>query len=73
MGLDIIILCGGEGKRLRPLTEEIPKPMVLINGKPIIYYIIQHLEKYNINNYIFKLNYSLFSIFFRIFIDIFNL
>ena len=58
MGLDVIILCGGEGKRLRPLTEEIPKPMVLINGRPIIHYIIQHLEKYNINNYIFATGYK---------------
>ena len=58
MGLDVIILCGGEGKRLRPLTEEIPKPMVLINGKPIVHYIIKHLEKYNINNYIFATGYK---------------
>ena len=31
----IIILCGGKGLRLRPLTNDIPKPLVLIDKKPI--------------------------------------
>ena len=35
-----IILCGGKGERLRPLTLEIPKPMIKIKNKPIISYIL---------------------------------
>ena len=31
-----IILCGGKGERLRPLTKEIPKPLININEKPIL-------------------------------------
>ena len=42
--LDVIILCGGKGERLRPITEEIPKPMVEIKGKPILSYILSYLE-----------------------------
>ena len=56
--LDVIILCGGKGQRLRPLTNEIPKPMVNINNKPIIYYILNHLNNYRIENYIFATGYK---------------
>ena len=47
---DAIILCGGKGERLRPVTNKIPKPLVKINDKPILYYVIEHLLKYDINN-----------------------
>lgn len=45
-----IILCAGKGKRLRPLTENIPKPLVPINGKPALEYLIRLCKKHNINN-----------------------
>lgn len=53
-----VILCGGEGQRLRPLTEEIPKPLIEIRKKPILYYIIQHLKKYNITKYVIATGYK---------------
>lgn len=40
-GLKVVILCGGKGHRLRPLTSNIPKPMVPLNGKPILQHIIE--------------------------------
>ena len=48
--VDAIILCGGKGMRLRPLTHTIPKPLVKINNKEILKYIIEYLERFNINN-----------------------
>lgn len=39
----VIILCGGKGERLRPLTLDIPKPMVSIKDKPIISYILNQI------------------------------
>jgi glucose-1-phosphate cytidylyltransferase len=45
---EAIILCGGKGERLRPITNDIPKPLVKINGEPILHYVIEHLKKYNI-------------------------
>lgn len=38
-----VILCAGDGERLKPLTEMIPKPLILINGKPILFYILSSL------------------------------
>ena len=46
-----IILCGGQGQRLRPLTNETPKPLIEIKNKPVIYYIIEHLKKYGIEKF----------------------
>ena len=46
---EAIILCGGKGERLRPITNNIPKPLIKINDKPILYYVITHLKKYDIN------------------------
>ena len=39
-----VILAGGEGTRLRPLTCDLPKPLVPICGKPVLYYILELLE-----------------------------
>jgi glucose-1-phosphate cytidylyltransferase len=49
--LDVIILCGGKGQRLRPITENIPKPMVEIREKPILSYIIDYLSNNEISNF----------------------
>ena len=39
------ILCGGMGKRLRPITNTIPKPMVLVNGRPFLEYLLEQLKQ----------------------------
>lgn len=42
-------MAGGEGSRLRPLTCEIPKPLVPVAGEPAIKHIIEHLKSYDVN------------------------
>ena len=48
--LSVIILCGGKGERLRPLTIKTPKPLIKIGTKTILEHIINHLLKYNLKN-----------------------
>jgi dTDP-glucose pyrophosphorylase len=55
--LDAIIMAGGEGKRLRPLTIDTPKPLIQLNGKTIIDYNIDRLESYGINHFFVTVNY----------------
>ena len=47
-----LILCGGKGERLRPLTESIPKPLVHLKGRPILSYLLDHIKKFDIDNVI---------------------
>jgi dTDP-glucose pyrophosphorylase len=52
-----IIMAGGKGERLLPLTLDTPKPMLEINGKPIIEHNIDLLTKYGIGNLHISVNY----------------
>lgn len=56
--MQAIIMAGGRGERLLPLTKKIPKPMVPILDKPILYYLISKLKEFNINNIIITLCYK---------------
>lgn len=58
MSVQTLILCGGKGKRLRPLTENIPKPLAKIKSKTILSYIIEHILTYGINDLIFTTGYK---------------
>ena len=50
--MKIIILAGGWGSRLGKQTEEIPKPMVQIGGKPILWHIMKTYSSYGFNDFI---------------------
>ena len=56
--MQALILCGGKGERLRPLTSNIPKPMIKINGKPILEYIIDHILLFGIKDFILTTGYQ---------------
>ncbi len=43
--MQVVILAGGLGTRLRPITERIPKPMVEVAGRPFLEYIVCHLAE----------------------------
>lgn len=55
--LDAVLMAGGEGKRLRPLTESTPKPLLKVGDKPIIEYNIDRLAKVGIENVFLSINY----------------
>lgn len=53
----VVILCGGEGTRLKEETEFKPKPMVNIGGMPIIWHIMKIYSYYGFNDFILCLGY----------------
>lgn len=52
-----VILCGGFGTRLRPITNNIPKPMVPVNGKPFLHYLLQQLSDQGIKQFVLLTGY----------------
>ena len=53
----VVLMLGGLGTRLRPLTETIPKPMLSVGGKPILETIITHIAEQGFVNFYFCINY----------------
>ena len=53
-----IILAGGRGKRLRPITDYVPKPLIPIKNIPIIEWQIKYLKKYGISEVIICSGYK---------------
>ena len=47
---EAMIFAAGFGKRMYPLSKKVPKPLLKVNGKPIIFYIIEDLINLNFKN-----------------------
>lgn len=47
--LKAMILAAGQGTRVRPLTKDLPKPMIPILGKPVMEYLIEHLARFGVS------------------------
>ncbi len=56
--LTVLILCGGKGLRLRPLTKDLPKPLIKIKDKSILENIIEHFLKFKVQNFIIATGYK---------------
>ena len=52
------ILAGGEGTRLKPITKEIPKPLIPIHDKPILQHTLDLMKKFNIKDIIISIGYK---------------
>ncbi len=55
--IDAVLMAGGKGERLRPLTENTPKPLLLVGGKAIIDYNVDELERCGVDNIFITVNY----------------
>jgi len=53
-----VILGGGKGERLRPLTDELPKPLVKVNSHPILYWQIRWLKSIGIDSILILAGYK---------------
>ena len=56
--MKVVILAGGLGTRISEYTKTIPKPMIQIKGKPLIYYIMKHYAKYGFKEFYIALGYK---------------
>tara|TARA_B100001989_G_C24529091_1_gene460499 strand:+ start:137 stop:847 length:711 start_codon:yes stop_codon:yes gene_type:complete len=56
--LTILILCGGKGLRLRPVTKDTPKPLIKIKNKSILENIIDYFLKFKIDDFIIATGYK---------------
>lgn len=52
-----MILAAGKGTRVRPLTYELPKPMIPVMGKPVMAYLIEHLAKHGVTDIMINVSY----------------
>ena len=53
-----IILAGGRGKRLKPLTDYVPKPLIPLNNIPIMEWQIRYFKKFKVNDFIICTGYK---------------
>ncbi len=56
--MKVVLLAGGFGTRLAEYTESIPKPMVPIGGRPILWHIMQHYAAYGHKDFYLALGYK---------------
>ncbi len=52
-----VVMAGGEGSRLRPLTSNMPKPLVPVAGRPIMEHILLHLRRHQLRDVIATVQY----------------
>ena len=52
-----VVLCGGLGERLRPLTEKLPKPLVSVGGRPFLEYLIDQLREQRLERVVLLTGY----------------
>ena len=55
--MQVVIFCGGKGTRLRPYTEDLPKPMIPIGDKPILWHIMKIYSQYGHKDFILCLGH----------------
>ena len=56
--IKVVVLCGGRGLRLNELTQDIPKSMIMIKGRPVLWHICTHFQSFGFNEFIFCLGYK---------------
>ena len=53
-----VVFCGGLGTRIRDFSESIPKPMIPIGGKPILWHLMSYYSQYGHKDFILCLGYK---------------
>lgn len=56
--MQVVILCGGKGTRMGYMTEDLPKPLIPIGGKPIVHRIMNHFAKLGHTDFLLLTSYK---------------
>ena len=56
--MKVVILCGGQGTRIRDVSADLPKPMIPIGEKPIIWHIMQFYASFGFKDFVLCLGYK---------------
>lgn len=56
--IDVVILCGGEGKRLKSIVKDRPKPMAVFRGRPFLNILIDYVARYGFRRFILCAGYK---------------
>jgi glucose-1-phosphate cytidylyltransferase len=56
--LTAVLLCGGKGERLRPYTDRVPKPLVPLKGRPLLYHLLRYLGAWGIRRFVLCVGYK---------------
>jgi glucose-1-phosphate cytidylyltransferase len=60
--MQVVILCGGQGTRIRDVASDIPKPMIPIGEQPILWHIMKGYARYGFTDFVLCLGYRSWSI-----------
>jgi glucose-1-phosphate cytidylyltransferase len=60
--VQVVILCGGQGTRIRDVSDDLPKPMVPIGGRPILWHIMKGYAQHGYSNFVLCLGYKSWAI-----------
>lgn len=60
--MKVVLFCGGEGMRLRGYSEDVPKPMVTIGSRPLLWHVMKYYAHFNHKDFILCLGYKANSI-----------
>ena len=56
--MEVVILCGGQGTRIRDVADDIPKPMIPVGGRPILWHIMKTYAHHGFTDFVLCLGYK---------------
>src|SRR4051812_39230248 len=60
--MQVVILCGGMGTRIRDVAEDVPKPMIPIGDKPVLWHIMSGYARHGFSDFVLCLGYKSWAI-----------
>src|SRR5438132_10156221 len=56
--MQVVILCGGQGTRIRDVADDVPKPMIPVGDRPILWHIMKSYAHFGFKDFILCLGYK---------------